>query len=295
MVGGTAKTESGFGDALSAAARSIIADARKALDGREISEAEAVHDVRKALKRWRALLRLLALPLGEQADQMRREARDLMRSLSGARDAQSALDALADLRKSDVEVSPTSLKSVKERLDGLKTAAESEGFREAMRERIRRYLDYATLSVDRWPLSRIEFAVLAEGLTVTYRRARRLLPDEWKSATADELHDLRRRVVEHRHQLELIEPLWPRLGHVWAQEAQRLRNRLGACQDLAVLGTLTGPHQPLAPWRSRLAAAIAARKEAHATAASRMAGRLFAEKPGAFRRRIEALWQAREQ
>src|SRR5579871_5384952 len=119
MVGGTAKTESGFGDALSAAAR-------KALDGREISEAEAVHDVRKALKRWRALLRLLALPLGEQADQMRREARDLMRSLSGARDAQSALDALADLRKSDVEVSPTSLKSVKERLDGLKTAAESE-------------------------------------------------------------------------------------------------------------------------------------------------------------------------
>ena len=60
-----------------------------------------MHDVRKALKRWRALMRLLARPLGEQAEQMRAEARELMRALTGARDAQSALDALADLRKGD--------------------------------------------------------------------------------------------------------------------------------------------------------------------------------------------------
>lgn len=292
MVGGTAKSDSGFGDALSKAAREIIADARKALEDREISEAEAVHDVRKALKRWRALLRLLALPLGDQADRMRREARDLMRSLAGARDAQSALDAVADLRKSDVAVSATSIESIKAKLNGLKAAAESEGFTDAMRDRLRHYLDYASLSVDRWPLKRIEFAVLAEGLTLTYRRARRLIPDEWRKAGPEELHNLRRRVVEHRHQLELIEPLWPRLGHVWAQEAQRLRNRLGACQDLAVLAGLTAPHQALAPWRSRLAAAIDARRDVHAAAAARMAGRLFAEKPGAFRKRIEALWQA---
>ena len=57
--------------------------------------------MRKALKRWRALLRLLGRPLGEQADQMRSEARELMRAIAGARDAQSALDALADLRKAD--------------------------------------------------------------------------------------------------------------------------------------------------------------------------------------------------
>src|SRR5664280_1848205 len=64
-----------FGDGLAAAARSIIADARRALADFELSDAEVVHEVRKALKRWRALLRLLAHPLGEQADQMRTEAR----------------------------------------------------------------------------------------------------------------------------------------------------------------------------------------------------------------------------
>src|ERR1043165_4413214 len=88
----------GFGDGLVAAARSIIADARHALADTELTDAEAVHEGRKALKRGRALLRLRARPLGDQADLMRSEARELMRALAGARDAQSALDALADLR-----------------------------------------------------------------------------------------------------------------------------------------------------------------------------------------------------
>ena len=294
----TAMTAAGegdsFGDGLAAAARSILAEARRALSDPELTDAEAVHEVRKALKRWRALLRLLARPLGEPADQMRVEARDLMRALTGARDAQSALDALNDLRKADVPFSATSMDTIHERLTELKDAAEQTGFSKGMRERISRYLDYATLSLDRWPLKAIDFDTVADGLNATYRRARQLLPDNWPEADAEHLHDLRRRVVEHRHQMDLMEPLWPRLGQVWAEEAQRLRNRLGACQDLAVLASLTGPHQPLARWRAKLAPVIEARRAAHLKAAARLAGRLFAEKPKAFRRRIAALWSARE-
>src|SRR5215831_7464247 len=109
---GAANENDSFGDALAAAARSIIADGRRALADPELSDAEAVHEVRKALKRWRALLRLLAGPLGEQADQLRTEARELMRAVAGARDAQSALDALSDLRKADLPFSPTSTEKV---------------------------------------------------------------------------------------------------------------------------------------------------------------------------------------
>jgi CHAD domain-containing protein len=290
---GPAGENDSFGDALAAAARSIIADARRALADPELSDAEGVHEVRKALKRWRALLRLLARPLGEQADQMRMEARELMRALSSARDAQSSLDALADLRKSDVPFSATSLETIGQRLTASRDAAEQTGFTEEMRDRLSRYLDYATLSLERWPLMAIHFDIVADGLISTYRRARQLIPDNWAEADAEHLHDLRRRVVEHRHQMDLMEPLWPRLGQVWAEEAQRLRNRLGACQDLAVFIGLTAPHQPLAPWRSRLAPLIEARRAAHLKAAARLAGRLFAEKPKAFRRRLLALWSAR--
>ncbi len=53
-----------FGGYLLAAARSIIADARQSIADEKLTDAEAVHDVRKALKRWRALMRLLSEPLG---------------------------------------------------------------------------------------------------------------------------------------------------------------------------------------------------------------------------------------
>jgi CHAD domain-containing protein len=293
MAGATGDNDS-FGDALAAAARSIIADARRSLSDPELSDAEAVHELRKALKRWRALLRLLARPLGEHADQMRAEARELMRALSGARDAQSSLDALADLRKADVPFSPASMDTIQQRLSEIKQAAEQTSFTKNMRDRLSRYLDYATLSLERWPIKAIDFDTVADGLISTYRRARQLVPDNWLEADAEHLHDLRRRVVEHRHQMDLMEPLWPRLGQVWAEEAQRLRNRLGACQDLAVFTGLTAPHQPLSHWRSRLAPVIEARRSAHLKTAARLAGRLFAEKPKAFRRRLTALWSARQ-
>jgi CHAD domain-containing protein len=293
MKGVAGGGDSSFGDGLAAAARSVIADGRQALTDPELSDPEAVHEVRKALKRWRALMRLLARPLGEQADQMRSEARELMRAIAGARDAQSALDALNDLRKADVPFSPTSIETIRARLTEMRDAAEAKSFTKAMRDRLSRYLDYATLSLERWPLKAIDFDIVTDGLTSTYRRARQLVPDTWADSEAEHLHDLRRRVVEHRHQMDIIEPLWPRLGKVWAEEAQRLRNQLGSCQDLAVLAELTAPHQPLAPWRSRLTPLISARRDAHLKSAARLAGRLFAEKPKAFRRRIAALWSAR--
>ena len=291
---GSSFGDSSFGDGLDTAARAILADARRALADTRLSDAEAVHEVRKALKRWRALLRLLARPLGNQADQMRAEARELMQALSSARDSQSALDALADLRKADVPFSATSMETIETRLTAMRDAAEQTSFTQAMRDRLARYFDYAMLSLERWPLKEIDFHTVAHGLIVTYRRARQLMPDDWSDADPKHLHDLRRRVVEHRHQMDLIEPLWPRLGQVWAAQTKRLRNQLGACQDLAVLTNLTAPHQPLAPWRSRLMSVIAARRASHLKTAERLASRLFAEKPKAFRRRIADLWSARE-
>jgi CHAD domain-containing protein len=294
MLGKDAKSDGIIGESLAAAARLIVADARRSLSDTQLSDAEAVHEIRKALKRWRALMRLLSGPIGDEAGEMRIQARELMRALSSARDAQSTLDALADLAKADVPISDASMKTIQARVAAIKASAEQAGFTQDMRDRLNRYLDLAALSLDRWRLDTIDFGTLADALTATYRRARQLIPDKWQDTDAEHLHDLRRRVVEHRHQMELFEHLWPRLAKAWAEEAQRLRNRLGACQDLAVLTALTAARQPLAPWRSRLAPAIAARRAAHLKTAARIASRLFAEKPKAFRRRIAAQYAARQ-
>src|ERR1700743_1246757 len=85
------------GQALRAVALAIIAEARAAIEDPAQSDAKAVHEFRRAMKRWRALLRLIEPWLGDRDRTLRTDARDLARALGGARDAQSALDALDDL------------------------------------------------------------------------------------------------------------------------------------------------------------------------------------------------------
>jgi CHAD domain-containing protein len=277
------------GEALRGVARDILAEARAAIENPEISDAEAVHDFRRAMKRWRALLRLLEPFLGAEARRLRDEARDLARALTGARNAQSALDALADLEKHGLALSPRSIAGLRRRIDEIRRSAETT-LNADMRLQLSGALDQASALVERWPLHTLTFDDVADQLTRFYREARRLLPAHWSTADAEDLHELRKRVVVHRYQIDIIEPLWPRFVKMWSGEAQRLRDRLGKHQDMLMLASLTGPHQPLARWRSRLGAAIAERRAAHVAGAARIAARIFVDKPNALRRRLAAMW-----
>jgi hypothetical protein len=67
---------------LRGAACDILAEARAAIENPVNSDAEAVHDFRRAMKRWRALLRLIEPFLGTEARHMREEARDRSRRQS---------------------------------------------------------------------------------------------------------------------------------------------------------------------------------------------------------------------
>jgi CHAD domain-containing protein len=283
------------GEALKAVARDVLAEAREAL-AHDKTDAIAVHDYRKAMKRWRALLRLLEPFLGEEGRRLRVAARNFARELAGARDAQAAMEALEDIAEQpQPALSPRSLATIRARLDELRKGAEAASVTQALRARLIVALDEIVPTIDNWMLDKLTFGELAGELTKTYRRMREEAPrEDWRSVAPDVLHDLRRRVVAHRYQMELVEPLWPKFGRVWVAEAQRLRDRLGAHQDLSMLLAFTVPHQALAPWRSRLTPLIAEHQAAHAKASSRIAGRMLAEKPRAFRRRIEALWKAEQ-
>jgi CHAD domain-containing protein len=279
------------GEALRAVAHDILHEARTALEDPSHTDAVAVHEFRRAMKRWRSLLRLLDPFLEESGRRLRNEARDLARALGGARDAQSALDALEDLAGHGLTFSKRSLANVRSRIEALRQAAETNVLTEDMRARLGNAPSQAEVAVERWPLHVLTFAQIADRLARGFRAARRELPKQWSSADPEELHELRKRVVNHRYQMETVAPLWPRFGRMWVGEAQRLRDRLGKHQDLEVLARLIEPHQPLAPWRSRLAPAIAARMADHVAAARRTASRLFVEKPGAFRRRLDIMWE----
>jgi CHAD domain-containing protein len=279
------------GESLRAVARNIVAEARTALDNPENSDAAAVHDFRRAMKRWRAYLRLVEPFIGEDGHGLRMEARDLARELGGARDAQSALDALSDLEKHGLALSARAVAGVRARIEDIRRNVEAATLEPAMRGRLRDALDHAEARIALWPLHVVTFTDIADQLARYYRRARQELPEAWPDASAEALHELRKDVVTHRYQMEIVEPLWPRHVRMWIGEAQRLRDRLGRHQDLLVLARMTGPHQPLARMRSRLMSAIAERQATHIAAARRIAARLFVDRPGAFRRRLNAMWE----
>jgi CHAD domain-containing protein len=279
------------GEALRAVARDILGEARAAVEDPAHSDAVAVHEFRRAMKRWRALLRMLEPFIEDDGRRLRTEARDLARSLGGARDGQSALDALDDLAKHGLTFSARSLVTIRGRIEALRQTAETDVLTGDMRLRLTGTLTQADSAVERWPLHTLTFADVADRLVLGFRDARRALPGSWSETEPEDLHDLRKRVVNHRYQMETVAPLWPRFGRMWVAEAQRLRERLGRHQDLTLLTGLTQPHAPLAPWRSRLAPAIAQRMNDHVAAARRIASRLFVEKPGAFRRRLDVIWE----
>jgi hypothetical protein len=100
------------GEGLAGAARGILHEARDALEDRARPEAAAVHEYRKDMKRWRALLRLLAPFLGAEGDGLQREARD----------AQAALDALADLGKAEPGLPAGMAKALRSRIEKIKAS-----------------------------------------------------------------------------------------------------------------------------------------------------------------------------
>ena len=226
-----------IGPAVRAIAGHVIDTARVTITDPERSSQDAVHDFRRAMKQWRALMRLLE-PFIPDAVRLRQEARDHARSLARARDGQSALNAFDDLVDKGMALSARSIATIRGRLEAIRGSEEQEVLTPELRQAIIAWLDATTAAIELWPLDPFEFSAIAARLTAGYRAARRSIPRDWTQASAEDLHHLRQRVVDHRYQMDLIEPLWPRHGRMWTEEAERLRDRLGRCQDLEILKRL---------------------------------------------------------
>src|SRR5262249_28268668 len=157
--------------------------------------------------------------VGDEAELMRVEARDLAREMAPARDGQAAQEALADLGDSFASLPARSRATIAQRLAEIGAGAEAIGLTPARRARIDDMWTRATAAVERWPLEGFNRSEATAQLTVFYRRVCAAIPDDWSNASPEVLHRFRQRVVEHRYQMELADPLWPKLMRVWVSEA----------------------------------------------------------------------------
>lgn len=279
------------------AADEVLADVGIALEGLNAEKpSDAVHAYRVALKRWRALLRLLHAQIGDEVVALRREARLLGRTFERSRDAQAALDALADIAGSKEPVarsiSQRTQATIADRLEGIRNSSELIALDAETLQHLNAGLARASACASTWPLESMTFEDIAAALAESYSRARRHLSQNWETKSAEDVHEFRKAIVTFRYQITLIEPLWPKMWRTFAGEVQKLRVQLGKSNDLVVLSRLTQPNQPLAHWRSRLALPIENQRQFHLNRARILASRVFAESPRSVRKRIEAMSKA---
>lgn len=254
---------------------------------------KAVHELRKAFKRLRALLRLVRRETGSreaavEARTLRRELGEAARQLSGARDMAARREALDDLMEKDLLTSALR-KTAGRALVPRGSEAQDAGVAPHREELARLIAATETAATRLTGACRIP--ALLRAMTGEYAIARRL-GRKVDSSDAESLHNLRKAVVAHRYQMALVTHAWPAVGRVWEVELQRLREKLGKFQDLAVLlerlGQASPEGQPVPGWNAPLAEAARARQLRLTVSALRLHARLFAEKPKAFRRRLAA-------
>lgn len=252
--------------------------------------ARAVHDLRKALKQMRALLRLVRGSGRAQAKALRRELAEAARGLSEARDVAARRESLGKLESKGLLDS-----SMRVQAEAVLAAQETESgdaFAVAERARLRVLFSRAA------PLA-MELAApvgnrrLIAAIAEDYRRARRtgrrvdICDDE-------DLHELRKTVIATRYQMALVREDWPDLVEFWEVELQRLREKLGQHHDLAVL-LAEVPAGETAAWQQPLRVAAAARRDRLVEGAVKLQARLFAEKPKAFARRLRSYMRSARQ
>ncbi len=188
---------------------------------------DQVHDVRKRLKRVRAVLRLVRDPLGDEVYRAENARyRDLGRRIAPARDARVVRDLHVRY------IGPS------ERLEAQLLAARQAVREPALVEKVLRDLADGLGAVGGWSLPGDEAVLFASGLRRTYRTGRRAMAVEERSPSIEHRHEWRKAVKYHWHHLELVVEAWPAVVEARATEAHRLADLLGDDHDLAVLEEL---------------------------------------------------------
>ena len=141
-----------------------------------------------------------------------------------------------------------------------------------------------------WPDSVAE--ALVPGLERAYRRGRERMREAEEDPSTERLHEWRKRAKDHWYHLRLVRDAWPQELEARADEVHRLTDLLGDDHDLAILAGEAQAAGEASDDRADLLAAIDRRRAGLKAEAFKLGARVYAEKPKAFGRRMEALLEA---
>ncbi len=258
-------------------------------------EKDAVHDVRKCLKRVRAALRLVRDDLGDEAYHAENfRLRDAARPLAVVRDAQMLPETWALVcRELHEEVEPGTVATVREGL----LANERDVAARVLRGD-RAFAGVGTVvaevlaRVSAWQLEQEALAGFEGGLRRVYRQGHRARAVSAESRTVEDLHEWRKQAKYLWHALELLKPAWTARDTDLADRFHKLSTLLGDDHDLAVLRrTLAADPLPFGGHRvlKGVFALVDRRRAGLEQAAFALGDPLYADAAGVWTRRVLGL------
>jgi CHAD domain-containing protein len=258
-------------------------------------EFEAIHQVRKEIKKLRALLRMVREKVP------RRDYRSVVKALraaaarlAGLRDASVKLQTLARLLgKARGRVRRGPFNRFRAELDKRCRAEATQLWDRQAAEDVRALLVKLARRLAELRVEGRGWSVIAPGIEAGYRAGRKTWLAAARHPSADQLHKWRKRAKVQWCQVRLLRRTRPGRLCALAAVLEELGEVLGEAQDLAVLkqAVMRSRRQiPVAASRS-LVRLIDSRRAALCSAALELGPRIYAEKPRAFRRRLGRYWK----
>lgn len=263
----------------------------------EISDdpVKAVHAARKAVKKERSLLRLTrgALPANRRRAEnaaLRRAAR----GLSDARDAEVMVHTVDQLSQRFAGQLPEhTFEAVREPLERDRDVHRAQLADSARVPQAAGQLAGARARIEGWQLRSGGWPALESGLKRSYRRGRQGMREASRQRSAEQMHAWRKRVKDLWYHERFLAPVGGPAIRGQAEDLHRLADVLGDHHDLGVLRRrLTNDPPHVAADVDGLIGLIGHRQAELEGQAFDLGSRVYAEKPGAFVRRMRSAWRA---
>lgn len=199
---------------------------------------ETVHELRKTLKKLRAIFKFIRDEIGEENyKEENKFYRDLGRQISELRDSTAILESLQQLKAKyqpeladqTFEMPLKSLQNNRQKLAHkyLKQEKRLENMESQLKKKVQEH--------KKWDFNTGSFEKISLGVKRVYARGRKAFHKSKQTKETQDLHDWRKRVKYLRYQHDIISVIWPRVIKAHADELDRLGDFLGQDHDLAVL------------------------------------------------------------
>jgi CHAD domain-containing protein len=261
-----------------------------------VSRDEATHEVRKGIKKARALLRLVRFESGDVYAAENAVLREAGQKLSQLRDTSALIEAFDEIKtRVGKTVDKRSLGSFRRTLTLHKEHVEQELGVRSLMEDLAATLVPRLQSIKRWPLDTDGFPAIESGLEKTFHDGKKALAVARKHGSREEFHEWRKRVKDHWYQIRLLENLWSEVMTGYEQSLKELERALGEDLNLAILRDhILSASRPPGERRllDRIVKAIDASRAELRQRALAIGERVYARKPRQFTKQMRRLWEA---